>query len=228
MIRRWGVAALALLLGLLLRGPALLSRAMGNVGMAALRNALTFEATRPDAPLQPGDYPLYDVLPEREARPPVAMLRRALALDSASPTARWGLGRAALATGDAATAAEALQPLSDRAKRNPLLYYDALTAFSYGGEPVEVIALYEAVPPPERTRAVSDTVALACLDLVAGGQGDRGTRGQGGTRGWGEGMEGCQEAVLLVRGKQGSRRLRCGIISWRPGENAFVRRVEWE
>ena len=179
MIRRWGLAALALLLGLLLRGPALLSRVMGNVGMVALRNALVFEVACPDAPLQPGDYHLYDVLPECEARPPVAMLRRAVALDSASPTARWGLGRAALVTGDAATAAEALQPLSDRAKHNPLLYYDALTAFSYGGEPAEVIALYEAIPPPEQTRAVSDTVALAYLDLVAGGQGDKGTRGQG-------------------------------------------------
>ena len=44
MTRRWGAAVLALLLGLLLRGPALLSRAMGNVGMAALRNALVFAA----------------------------------------------------------------------------------------------------------------------------------------------------------------------------------------
>ena len=184
MIRRWGVAALALLLGLLLRGPALLSRVMGNVGMVALRNALVFEVARPDASLQPGDYPLYDVLPEREARPPVAMLRRAVALDSASPIARWGLGRAALATGDAATAAEALQPLSDRAKRNPLLYYDALTAFSYGGEPAEVIALYEAVPPPEWMRAVSDTVALAYLEESRGAErpGSRGAGEQGGRR----------------------------------------------
>jgi len=171
------VGTLALLL--LLRGPALLSRAVGNVGMVALRDVLVFEAMRPDAPLQPGDYPLYDVLPEREAEPPMAMLRRAVALDSAGPTARWGLGRAALVAGDAATAAGALRPLTDQVKHNLLLYHDALTAFSHGGRPAEVVALYEAVPPPERTSAVSDTVALAYLDLAVGGQGDKETRGQG-------------------------------------------------
>ena len=151
---------------------------MGNVGMVALRDALLFEVTHPDAPLQSGVYPLYNALPERKAEPPVAMLRRAVALDSNSPTARWGLGRAALVMGDATTAADALQPLTGRVKHNPLLYHDALAAFSYGGKPAEVIALYEAVPPPERTRVVSDTVALAYLDVATRGRGDKETRRQ--------------------------------------------------
>ena len=176
--RRFLISAI-LLAALLLHGPALLSRAMGNAGMVALRDALLFEVTHPDAPLRAGVYPLYNALPERKAEPPVAMLRRAVALDSNSPTARWGLGRAALVMGDEATAADALQPLTGRVKHNPLLYHDALAAFSYGGKHAEVIALYEAVSPPERTRAVSDTVALAYLDLATGGQGDKGTRRQG-------------------------------------------------
>jgi len=181
---RWKVAMLALLL-LLLRGPALLSRAMGNAGMAALRDAVAFEAADPDGSLGLGVYPLYDVLAEREGETAMAMLKQAVAADSDSLSARWGLGRAALVAGDAASAADALESLSGGVEHNPLLYHDALTAFSYDGRSAEVIALYEAVPPPERTRAVSDTVALAYLDLVTGRQGDKGIRRQkeGETRG---------------------------------------------
>jgi len=132
------------------------------------------------ADVAPGAYPVYEALDETAATARVMQtLRRAVALDEDSLAARWALGRVALAMGDGDAAAGALGPLTEGARRNPLLYYDALTAFSHGGEPAEVVALYEAVPPPERTSAVSDTVALAYLDLAIGGQGDRGTRGQG-------------------------------------------------
>ena len=111
-------------------------------------------------------------------------LRRAVALDRDGPAARWGLGRAALAAGDAETAADALGPLAGSAERNPLLYDDVLMALSYSGRPAEVIALYESIPALQRTGAISDVVALAYLDLVTGGSGDERTGGQGEVGQW--------------------------------------------
>jgi tetratricopeptide (TPR) repeat protein len=46
------------------------------------------------------------------------------------------------------------------------LYSDVLTALSHGGQPEGVIAFYNSAPPLRRTQAISDTVALAYLDLL--------------------------------------------------------------
>jgi len=155
---------------LLLRASMLASAAWGNVGMLALRDELMAQAD-----VAPGAYPVYEALDETAATARVMQtLRRAVALDEDSLAARWALGRAALAMGDGEAAADALRPLTEGARRNPLLYDDALTAFSHGWRPAEVVALYEAVPPPQWTSAVSDTVALAYLE------GSIGAREQGG------------------------------------------------
>ena len=96
------------------------------------------------------------------------LLRRAASLDEDSLSAQWALGRAALASGDWQIAANALEPFVAESGRSPLSYYGAMTAFSPGGQPEEVVALYESVPAPQSTQATSDVVALAHLDIVAG------------------------------------------------------------
>ena len=172
------VGALALLL--LLHGPALMSAAWTNAGMLVLRDARLAQVESVS-----GAYPVHGALRGDAAMAQVMRyLRRAVALDRADPAARWAMGRAALAAGDAETAADALGPLAGRAERNPLLYDDMLMALSYGGRPEEVIALYESAPPPRRTRAISDVVALAYLDLATGGSGDEGTGGHGEVGQW--------------------------------------------
>lgn len=158
------VGALTLLL--LMHCSTLAGAALTNAGMLPLRDALIAQVDLP-----PGTYPVYEALDETPATArAMQILRCAVARDEGSPTAQWALGRAALALGDVKAAAGALRPPAGRARHNPLLYHDGLTAFSYGGNPAEVIALYEAVPPPERTSAMSDTVALAYLGRGAGGQ----------------------------------------------------------
>jgi tetratricopeptide (TPR) repeat protein len=171
------VAALALLL--LLHGPALMSTAWTNAGMLVLRDARLAQVESVS-----GD-PVHGALRGGAAMAQaMRYLRRAVALDRGGPVARWGLGRAALAAGDAETAADALGPLAESAERNPLLYDDVLMALSYGGRPEEVIALYESIPALQRTGAISDVVALAYLDLVTGGSGDERTGGQGEVGQW--------------------------------------------
>jgi tetratricopeptide (TPR) repeat protein len=114
----------------------------------------------------------------------VQCLRRAVALNGRDRAARWGLGRAALAAGDAEAAADALGPLAGRAGHNPLLYDDLLMALSYGRRPEGVIALYDSALPLQHTQAISDVVALAYLDLLTGIQGDGGARGAGQVGRW--------------------------------------------
>jgi tetratricopeptide (TPR) repeat protein len=172
------VGALALLL--LLRGPALLSAAWTNAGMLVLRDARLAQVESVS-----GAYPVHGALRgDAAAVRAVQCLRRAVALNRADPAARWGLGRAALAVGDAETAADALGPLAGSAGHSPLLYTDVLMALSYGGRPEGVIALYESAPPSRRTQAIGDVVALAYLDLVTGGQGDERAGGRGKVRQW--------------------------------------------
>lgn len=152
------VGMLALLL--LLRGPALTSAAWTNAGMLSLRDALLSRADD-----VPGNYPLYAVLDETPATDrAMKNLRRAANLNENGLTPRWALGRAALALGDEEVAAGALEPLVKKAEINPLLYLDMLSVSSYGGQPKDVIALYETYPLPQHTQAISDAVALAYLE----------------------------------------------------------------
>ena len=168
--RAWLVGLLILLL--LLSGRALAGAALVNVGMLNLRNGL-MEVEG----LEPATYPFYRALD----RSPVAgrammSLRHAVALDNNSSSARWALGRAALAAGDGQAAAEVLGELLGEAERRSLLYLDVLVAFSRGERPEEVVGLHEAASPPEPTQVISDTVALAYLDGVTGRQGEGETR----------------------------------------------------
>jgi len=170
----------AVVLLLLLRGPALASAAWGNVGALALRDGLL---ARGD--LTPGIYPVYEVLDEtRAVARAMQSLRRAVALDEDNQSARWALGRTALAVGDVKSAANVLRPLVERGWHNPLLYYDVLLALSYSGQPEQVIAWYESAAPLQYTQMVSDVVALAYLDLTTGGPGDKETGRQGQVRRW--------------------------------------------
>lgn len=168
----WAVAGVGLVVLVLLQSPTLASAAVVNAGMLAMRDGL-MESEE----LEPGGYPRYDVLPtEAAAGTTMKDLRQAVALDGDSLTARWALGRAALAAGDSDAAAGALRPLIGQAKGRPLVYADVLTALSRRGEHEDVLALYQAAPPPQSTQAVSDTVALALLDRATRGQGKAETR----------------------------------------------------
>lgn len=120
-----------------------------------------------------GKYPVYNEL-ERTPRTTrmLQVLQHAVDLDSTSLPARLALGRAALTTGNAKVAAEALQPIDKEALRSPLLYRDILAALSRDQQFDKVIALYEAAPPVQSTREISDTVALAYLDAVSDGRED--------------------------------------------------------
>ena len=153
---RWG-----LLIGaLLLCAPVLASTALGNAGMLALRDGLLAQGD-----FTPSTYPFYAALVAGESTEHIAQtLRQAVALNPGSSSLRWALGRAALAVGDAKAVADALEPLVEKASHHPLLYSDALTAFSRGGRPEAATRLYELAPPPQQTRAISDTVALAYLE----------------------------------------------------------------
>ena len=133
--------------------------------MLALRDALMAQAD-----FAPGTYPFYGALDASESTEHIAQtLRYAVALNPGSSSLRWAWGRAALAAGDAKAAAGALEPLVGKATHQPLLYSDALAAFSRGGQPEAATKLYELAPPPQQTLAISDTLALAYLE-----QGSRG------------------------------------------------------
>jgi len=149
-----------LLVLLLLRGPAMMSAIWSNAGMLLLRDELLAHTD-----LAPGTYPIYGALTEAPTSPRLMQsLRKAVTLDDSHSAAQWALGRTALAIADAETAADVLGALVERAKHNPLIYYDALMAFSYDGRPEEVIALYETIPVPLPTQVISDVVALAYLE----------------------------------------------------------------
>jgi tetratricopeptide (TPR) repeat protein len=181
-----------LVLQLLLHGSALMSAVSSNAGMLMLCNGLMAQADS-----APGTYPVYRALDDTSvAARAMRSLRRAIALNGDSLSARWALGRAALAAGDAETAASTLEPLmGGKIGHNPLLYRDVLTALSYGGRPESVVALYESASSLQRTQAISDAVALAYLDLATRGQGDG---GQGEVRQWLERARGLRPGDLYV------------------------------
>lgn len=147
-------------IGCLLRANTLAARASSNLGMLVLQRALSNTAHTRSAS---DPYTLFAKLPN-EGESLRAWFRRAMILDKDSATVRWGAGRVALALGDAPSAAIALEPLAAQAGQNPLLDYDLLIAFSYGGRPEQVVNLYESSFSFQRTQLVSDTVALAYLD----------------------------------------------------------------
>jgi len=93
---RLGMLMVVIIVALLvlLSGPTLASATLTNAGMLALRDELMAQDD-----LDLGTYLLYDALCD-DAMTARAMrsLRRAVALDGDSLSARWALGRAALAT----------------------------------------------------------------------------------------------------------------------------------
>ena len=103
-------------------GARLVSALLVNGGMLTLRDEL---AECESCIL--GEYPVYDEL-ERTPRTTrmLQVLQHAVSLDSTSLPARWALGRAALTTGNAKVAVEALQPIDKEALCSPLLYQDIL------------------------------------------------------------------------------------------------------
>jgi len=195
-----------LMLLVLLRGPGLASRALSNAGMLVLRDGLMVQTDFP------GAYPAYGALGETPGiSGAVQTLRRAVAMDASNLSARWALGRAALAVGDAETAAGALGSLASRASHNPLLYHDVLVVLSRSGRPEEVIALYGLVPAPQHSQVVTDAVALAYLDLAMGGQGDGGTGDRREARQW-------LEQALMLRPGDLYANYRLWQQAWKAGE----------
>ncbi len=163
MQRQWYWGLIFIICAGLLSGPALAANALVNVGVLSLRNDLMVQGD-----FIPKIYPRYDVLPDNASQShTVERLRRAVDLDSGSYAARWALGRAALAVGDAETAAAALASLADQ-HQNPFLYGDALIALGRVGQYERVTELYESASPPQPMQTISDTVVLAYLE-----QGDR-------------------------------------------------------
>jgi len=159
MQRKWYWGLIFIICVGLLSGPALAADALVNVGVLSLRNSLMAQGD-----LVPEIYPRYDVLPDNASQNCIVeRLRRAVDLDSGDYTARWALGRAALAAGDAETAAAALAPLADQ-HQNPFLYGDVSIALGRAGQYERVTELYESAPPPQPMQTISDTVALAYLE----------------------------------------------------------------
>ncbi len=155
-LRPWAGFAI-IVLATLLCGPSLVSAAWANLGMLPLRDG--FLAAETDR-----SYPLYDVLGyNRYGSRAVARLRHAVAWDQAAVAPRWAMGRAWLGMGNGEAAAESMQPLLGHVAHNPLLYHDALRAFSQSARPDAVVALYDSAKLPEPTQAMSDSVALAYL-----------------------------------------------------------------
>ncbi len=170
MIRRQtAVLAFLLAMGILWRGPTLLAHAFGNLVMIDFRDALLLETTQHGGNRQSGVYSVFASLPKVRVESQITVLQRIAALDPNSLALRWGLGRLALAASDFPIAAEALKPIAERARYNPLLYNDALIAFSRGGLSDQAIALYESRPPPAQTQVISDSMTIAYLE--AEGQG---------------------------------------------------------
>jgi len=138
--------------------------------MLSFRNALIRHQIANAPALGLSNYSLYKKVPKSEADFYFARLQRAVVLEPSNPTARWRLARAALSVGDARTSAEMLVPLTESAKRDPLLYLDSLIAFSRNGQSDKVIALYEAAPFLNQIQVVSDVVSLAYLEQGRIGQ----------------------------------------------------------
>jgi tetratricopeptide (TPR) repeat protein len=164
-LRRWRIAAIMLLIsgGLIFGGPALLGRIYANLGMVRLSKALAASDRSIDG------YPAYAVLDQANAQAAIDWFRQAIRLDDGNTVIRWGLGRAAMASGDTATATAALDPLEVNATRHPLLYLDRLAALSYAGKREQVIRQilsstlpYQSLPLP--SRMIIDSATLAYLE----------------------------------------------------------------
>lgn len=93
-------------------------------------------------------------------------LQQAVELDPTNSTARWAVGRALARTGDSATASQVLSESSAAFMNNPLFIADAVSVLSTAEKPTSIVNLYESIPRPELTEIISDTVALAYLDLI--------------------------------------------------------------
>ena len=156
----WGIAVLLAAFALL---PRLAGRLCADIGMLRVQNALL---ARQVASQGHSSYEIYpgSILDSRAWR----WLRRAASWAPDDPSVRWAWGRVALARGDLETAVDLFQSLRGEATHNPLLYIDLLTALSWAGQPEVAVAWYQAVPPPERAQVVTDTVALAYLEVSRG------------------------------------------------------------
>lgn len=93
-------------------------------------------------------------------------LQQAVELDPTNSTAHWAIGRALALTGDSATASQMLSESSAAHMNNPLFIADAVSVLSTAEKPISIVDLYESIPRPELTEIISDTVALAYLDLI--------------------------------------------------------------
>ncbi|MBN1919616.1 MAG: hypothetical protein JW892_00100 [Anaerolineae bacterium] len=132
-----------------------------NFAMLDFRNMLVEQEPR-----VPDIYPFYGLFEGDSRIIHIAdVLERAVVLSQGSFTASWSLGRVALASGSADRATEVLEKWTDRAQRNPLLYMDLLTSFDKIHAAANVVTVYESAPLPLVTRTISDTVALAYMDL---------------------------------------------------------------
>lgn len=159
-MRHWAILIVALLVLALPYGSSLASAALVNVGMQTLCNALIEAEKEP----RHRTYSLYEDLDGSPAADrAMKVLRHAVDVDVNNPSARWALGRAALAVGDAAAAADVLEPLALVAGSKPLLCDDVLFSLSQDLRHEGVIALYESERPLQCYRPTSDIVALAYL-----------------------------------------------------------------
>jgi tetratricopeptide (TPR) repeat protein len=158
--RKTQLIAITGLLMLLLETSNMISHVWLNTGMLFLRNSVLESEGH-----EIGTYPFYAALEQSPNAPhAIRFLQRATTGDDSLTAAQWALGRASLGVGDVDSATKILIPLINQAIFNPLLYQDALSAFSMSGEFDAVVDLYEHAPLPEPTQAMSDTVALAYLE----------------------------------------------------------------
>jgi hypothetical protein len=142
--------------------PILLSRAYSNVGMVFFRDGLVTSTHAFGGPFPYAGHLAGTSLGARSA----AWLRRAVAFDHRSATTAWAAERVCIATGDCQGLTDQAQDAKDGFNSFPLEIETHLLNLSLHNEPEEVLAFYNRVGQPQSTRIISDTIALAYLDLA--------------------------------------------------------------
>lgn len=153
------IIGLALMTIGVFRGKEIISSFLTDLAMAQLITEMTRQGQTLNT------LPKFGEINPQDISTPFSLLRAAVDLDGTNTTARWALGRMAISIGDANLASTILEPLLGSVHQNPLLYIDILIGYSHSNNPQQLADLVESTPLPQRTTVLSDTIALAYLDL---------------------------------------------------------------
>lgn len=141
------------------RGKAIISSFLTDWAMSQINSVMTRQGQTLNT------LPRFGEVNSQDISAPFSLLRAAVDLDATNTTARWALGRIAISIGDSTLASTVLEPLLGSVHQNPLLYIDILIGYSRSNNPQRLTDLVESTPLPLRTTVLSDTIAVAYLDL---------------------------------------------------------------